>query len=139
MKVPSTSPRGKQSANHVNKDGLEQDDGREEIGTKSPAHSKKRVQLSDNALVQALPGHCASDYFGIAPDQRQSWGGRGLHLTSRYLQIDFVRSRMKVLGTLLRGCPTRVGLGFILTQCRTFDADLRTFVAVRIVIAGIVP
>ena len=30
-----------------------------EVGTKSPAHAKKRVQMSDNAPPGGLPGQCA--------------------------------------------------------------------------------
>ncbi len=39
-----------------------------EVGTESPGHAKKRVQLSDNAPPAGLPGQCAWSYFGFVPN-----------------------------------------------------------------------
>ena len=39
-----------------------------EVGTKSPAHAKKRVQMSDNAPPGGLPGQCAWNCVGTVHD-----------------------------------------------------------------------
>ena len=97
---PSAKPRGWNYA-------VPEKDISTEVGTKSPAHAKKRVQISDNAL----PGGCLDNALrkcvGTVPDLTPSWT-QALYWTQRRPCAQSMRSQEILPRSSTIGLPSEL-------------------------------
>ena len=77
-----------------------------EVGTKSPANAKKRVQRSDNAPPGGLPGQCAENCVGTVSDLPPSVDSSPPIGPKRRPCDQSMRSQEIFLGSSIIGLPS---------------------------------